>query len=104
MRAENWRGFIRGTCLRSLLCRLTRFSDVNSGDMVTSGTTCCTCESETKLGMFSEHDTGTDMGYVCLLNERGDDGTFTNTLWEVRCIVLSLATRTTIQKTRTVTD
>jgi hypothetical protein len=24
------------------------------------------------------------MGYVCLLDERGDNGTFANTLWEVQ--------------------
>ena len=39
---------------------------------------------ETRLGVYSEHNTGTDMGHVCLLDERGDNGTFTNTLWEVQ--------------------
>jgi hypothetical protein len=69
--------------------------------MVTSGTTCCTCKSEIKLGVFSEHNTGTDMGYVCLLDERGDNGTFTNTLWEVQ---FKFGNKDDDKKNRTVTD
>ena len=53
---------------------------------------------EANFGAFSEHNTRTDMRYVCLLDERGDNGTFTNTLWEVRRIVLSLVTRAMIGK------
>jgi len=36
------------------------------------------CKSETKLGVFLRGRT--DVGYVCLLDERGDNGAFTNTL------------------------
>ena len=47
---------------------------------------------------------GTDMGYECLFDERGDNGTFTNTLWEAQRIVLGFATRTKIEMIQTVTD
>jgi hypothetical protein len=42
------------------------------------------------------------MGHVCLLDERGDNGTFTNTLWEVQ---FKFGNKDeTIEETRTVTD
>ena len=34
--------------------------------------------------------TETDMRYECLLDERGDNGALANTLWEVRCAIVSL--------------
>jgi len=63
--------------------------------MVTSGTTCCTCGSQgtfvnKKKRMNGVNKTGTNMGYECLLDERGDNGAFANTLWEVRCVIVSL--------------
>lgn len=33
------------------------------------------------------HNMGTDMGYECLFDERGDNGTFTNALWEKQYII-----------------
>lgn len=59
-------------------------------------------KSEAKLGVFSERNTGTDVGYECLLDERGDNGTFTNTLWDV--FKFGNADHGRKKKTRTVTD
>lgn len=48
--------------------------------------------------------TGTNVGYECLLDERGDNGAFANTLWEVRCVIVSLCYAYQDKKRHTVTD
>jgi hypothetical protein len=40
------------------------------------------------------HKTGTNVRYEFLLDERGDNGAFADTLWGVRCVTVSFITRT----------
>jgi hypothetical protein len=54
--------------------------------------------------MNGVNKTGTNVGYECLLDERGDNGAFANTLWEVRCVIVSLCYAYQDKKRHTVTD
>lgn len=62
---------------------MVTFSEV-SGEMVTSGMTCCTYGGQRWfMSGYIPSTMKTYVGYEFLFDERSNNGTFTNTLWEV---------------------